>query len=948
EGTCQPKDATTCDSDEACSNGMKCDEGVCKNIVNVGDPCDESTYCENSTCEDELCRHYGEVGETCDNVTELCQFGLECYQTGFCYTPLELGEECDEIEKICNSSYTCSLEKQICIQNAHYGDECGDEIYAECDSSEELQCYDGKCRKISKDNTCDENTVCPEGEICFESGCITKAECTKDEQCQADTYCCTEDTCETKNICVSYETGPRGKTNDECKYQTVPGLFEADIQCEWTGPEANEPFPDTKSVVTPVLVSPSPHDTGKANALYILTYPQSSAGSGDISFRNSVIRILNGENCKLLETVYDEKHNLNGGSPLAIADIDGDGIVEIFAARSHTYQSKETALGGVVAFKWSAEKKKYVYYWHQVDGLKQKTFGWGGVSLHDINGDGVPEVITPYGEVLDSKTGKKLNGDQELKVNSFFPVLGDLDNDGIVEYIDPSGNVYEWSIEKNSDNSIKSQQWVIDYPKANLTGARQQRLNGFADFGTPGATPEAFDWNHKDGIAEIVSTSSQIGVDSSTKDSHVSIFALIKTKNADGTETKSQQRIFFANGLFGGGAPTIGDYDGDNLPEVGFAFGDHYRVFDPLCKKNTEGCASEGVLWEGMNQDNSSYETGSSIFDFDADGHNEVVYADECYTRIYDGKSGDILFSARHTNRTVFEYPVVVDVDNDQSAEIVMGANPANYNCPLKDTFHRGVRCQENNDCTSNVCEDGFCRCTSDDECNWRKGADGKIKVEYLCDDPLEADKAKNAKKICRAQRPNKDPIFGIRVLRDRYDRWASSRNIWNQYSYSITNVNDDMTLPKTSAWKQNFLDPKLNNYRANSQGALGMNVAPDITGKLDKNNLCVISGKDNTITLKGVVCNRGTKTVGSKMPASFYQVKEGGELGQKYCTSYTSENVPVGGCLEVSCSLSGDNLNDTTIRMVVNDDGEGGRTTVECNSDNNTDEVKIDSCQVN
>ena len=87
---------------------------------------------------------------------------------------------------------------------------------------------------------------------------------------------------------------------------------------------------------------------------------------------------------------------------------------------------------------------------------------------------------------------------------------------------------------------------------------------------------------------------------------------------------------------------------------------------------------------------------------------------------------------------------------------------------------------------------------------------------------------------------------------------------------------------------------------------------------------------------------------VASKMPASFYRVNEDETLGEKYCTSYTVKNVPVGECLEVSCSLQGADLGNVTIRMIANDDGEGGRTTVECNSDNNTDEVTITGCAEN
>jgi hypothetical protein len=41
----------------------------------------------------------------------------------------------------------------------------------------------------------------------------------------------------------------------------------------------------------------------------------------------------------------------------------------------------------------------------------------------------------------------------------------------------------------------------------------------------------------------------------------------------------------------------------------------------------------------------------------------------------------------------------------------------------------------------------------------------------------------------------------GIMVLGDRLGHWTSARDIWNQQSYSATNVNDDGTIPKTTFW---------------------------------------------------------------------------------------------------------------------------------------------------
>ena len=62
-------------------------------------------------------------------------------------------------------------------------------------------------------------------------------------------------------------------------------------------------------------------------------------------------------------------------------------------------------------------------------------------------------------------------------------------------------------------------------------------------------------------------------------------------------------------------------------------------------------------------------------------------------------------------------------------------------------------------------------------------------------------------------------------------------------------------------------------------------------------------------------------------------------------CVSYTQGPVPVQGCLEVSCTIDAEITGDVT--MVVNDNGGGGQTTVECNSENNTDFVTIESCIV-
>ncbi|MBL4685442.1 MAG: VCBS repeat-containing protein [Nannocystaceae bacterium] len=108
---------------------------------------------------------------------------------------------------------------------------------------------------------------------------------------------------------------------------------------------------------------------------------------------------------------------------------------------------------------------------------------------------------------------------------------------------------------------------------------------------------------------------------------------------------------------------TIHDFDGDGLSEWASSSQSAYAVY--------EGPLASDVLWQTLVSD-SSGAAGGTAFDFLGDGVAEAMYADENFFRIYDGQTGTELLAIERGSPTISEYPVVADIDNDGSAEILV------------------------------------------------------------------------------------------------------------------------------------------------------------------------------------------------------------------------------------------------------------------------------------
>lgn len=730
--------------------------------------------------------------------------------------------------------------------------------------------------------------ACAAGQACRYDQCVPPPTvCTANVDCPGDQYCDV-----TANECLPWGVGPGGigGTDPECKREPVPGVFFPGAQCEWLAPPAGDPYPDHVNVLaTPMVATLYAQGEISTPSIVFTSYNYTDGGqpacqSSDPTNYYGVIRIIDGRNCAQQATIA--LPTVVASATVAIADLTGGGAPEIVAARSD---------GGLVAFTLAAAGWEVL--WQTPSQFADTLCNWGGPSIHDLDDDGIPEILF-YGNVYDA-SGIALDetiGDGPATNHGYIPIAADIDGDGQVELLTAT-QIYGW------DKALKKWQ-----PEQAVPGQVGQLA--VADFGTfPASAVD--DRATLDGIAELALIS----------DGVAHVFTIggreVFTANLTGTTV----------GI--GGPPTIADFDGDGRVEFASAGATAYNVFDPDCvgTPDPQFCPSlttTGVAWSQPSQDLSSNVTGSSVFDFDGDGRAEVVYGDECFTRVYDGRTGQVYYSRYRTSCTWYENPVIADVDADFNAEIISTSNTnCNVTCPAVDPIFDGVQCLDDSDCPSaTTCGRdqpgaplGRCRCQQDADC----GGDG-----FVCADPIAG--VSPTGKVCRASHPATVTATGVRVLADTVDRWVNTRGIWNQHAYSVTNIDSAGRVPRTSQWLQNWTQPGLNNFRQNSPGdGQTAGAIPDLTLRQGKVT-CEPGGAAITVE----ICDRGTEPVAPGLPVAFYAAGPPRELR---CVAQTTSRINPGMCDTVSCIWTGGNADAV---VVVDDRGDNRGVALECREDNN------------
>jgi hypothetical protein len=524
-----------------------------------------------------------------------------------------------------------------------------------------------------------------------------------------------------------------------------------------------------------------------------------------------VIRALDGDTGAQLWSVTDPMYASNGTANPAVGDIDEDGEPEVVVQGANM---NLIAIDSDGTPMW-------------VSSPFAGGEGSGSVAIANMDGIGAPEIV--FGAAVYSNTGALLwEGDAGIGLESQGPIscIADLDGDFRPELI--GGNTaYKTAGTVQGGDFYGSVWW-----QSALTDGRC----GVADF-------------NFDGLAEVILVRG----------------GTISALNGQTGATIASIPIPGATDR--GGAPNIADMNGDGQLDIGTAGSTRYVVV-------TFDGTTFTQLWRAVTEDDSSRVSGSTVFDFDGDGRNEVIYNDEYFIRIYPGTEPDceldppgplcdgvmddteVLFRDANTSRTRTEYPVVADVDGDFKAELIFPTNA---------------------------------------DIAW--GLDA-----------------------------------GIEVWGDALDNWVSTRPIWNQHSYHITNVEIDGTIPEIE--ESSWLFPQgapYNSYRRNVQGASDF-CAPNLVLFDLRADLMVCP----TLNLSVDVANHGCLGVGAGVQVSFYEETLG------YLGTVATQNQLPAGAKETVTLETMQQLDNAMIWAVVDDDGMGNGALNECDEANDTEHVLV------
>ena len=346
-----------------------------------------------------------------------------------------------------------------------------------------------------------------------------------------------------------------------------------------------------------------------------------------------------------------------------------------------------------------------------------------------------------------------------------------------------------------------------------------------------------------------------------------------------------------------------------------------------------------------------------AVGNFDSDPYGEIVVAYAGTLRLQD-HDGTVLWSKPGLTGSTIGPPTVADFDGDGEPEIGVAGNNVYIVVEGADgstIWSNVVQDQSSGFTGSAVFDfegDGAAEVVYADEVNvWVfDGATGATKMKEsqhssaTCSEyPSIADVDKDGHaEIIYSSSPYGSPsVSGVTVIGDADNSWAAGRPIWNQHGYSITNIDDDGSVP--AAPDTNWLT--YNNFRSGDILAGQGGVLADLVVSLD--HVCDIEcAEDGKLWVWGRVGNQGFLDITEPVDVTLHLVTNEGE--KQVATQTITHPLPAGEMLDsVSFELSGLEdwiIYDVTLKVDGGNGLEG--SFIECDETNNEDSWGTSVCQ--